>query len=187
MAVIPCRGGLGRGVWGRVGAWGQARRAARRSRATAAAGRRKPPQAVCPAGRTAGLQGAAEGQAVCRGWEGRQGQGGAGGCGGQVRAAGQTVLRTVSAGEARRPRRSRGGLRPCLPPPAQNGPRSYRNRKTVSAAREWWRRSGRPTTVQGVSAPVRRTVSGTRCFCARPTLRGCSTLAPCSAISSISS
>ena len=179
--------GLGRGVWGRVGAWGQARRAARRSRAAATAGRRKPPQAVCPAGRTAGLQGAAEGQAVCRGWEGRQGQG----VGRRVRGAGQ----------GRRPNRPEDGFggrsppapaepgRPAAlsPPPAQNGPRSYRNRKTVSAAREWWRRSGRPTTVQGVSAPVRRTVSGTRYFCARPTLRGCSTLAPCSAISSISS
>ena len=33
---------------------------------------------------------------------------------GRGRAAGQTVLRTVSAGGARRPRRSRGGLRPGL-------------------------------------------------------------------------
>ena len=44
-----------------------------------------------------------------------------------------------------------------------------------------------PTTVQGVSAPVRSTFSGTRYFRARKTLRGCSTLAPPSAISSISS
>ena len=39
---------------------------------------------------------------------------GRGGRWGRGRAAGQTVLRTVSAGEARRPRRSRGGLRPGL-------------------------------------------------------------------------
>ncbi len=131
-------------------------------------------------------RGLRRGGAACRGWEGRQGQG----VGRRVRGAGQ----------GRRPNRPEGGFggrrlpapaepgRPAalFPPPAQNEPRSYRNRKTVSAAREWWRRSGQPTTVQGVSAPVRRTVSGTRYFCARPTLRGCSTLAPCSAISSIS-
>ena len=157
------------------------------------AGRRRPQAAGNRRRRfalRAGLQvcrGLRRGGQLAGGGREDRGKGGAGGCGGQVRAAGQTVRRTVSAGEARRPRRSRGGLRPCLPPPAQNEPRSYRNRKTVSAAREWWRRSGRPTTVQGVSAPVRRTVSGTRYFCARPTLRGCSTLAPCSAISSISS
>ena len=185
MAVIPCRGGLGRGVWGRVGAWGKARRAARRSRATAAAGRRKPPQAVCPAGRTAGLQGAAGGGQLAGG--GREGRGKewAGGCGGrsgpQAKPSGGRFRRAKPAGPG-------GAGAACGPvsPPAQNEPRSYRNRKTVSAAREWWRRSGQPTTVQGVSAPVRRTVSGTRYFCARPTLRGCSTLAPCSAISSIS-
>ena len=39
---------------------------------------------------------------------------GRGGRWGRGRAAGQTVLRTVSAGGARRPRRSRGGLRPGL-------------------------------------------------------------------------
>ena len=153
-------------------------------------GGRRPPETAAgglPCGQDCRFAGGLRrgGQLAGGGREGR-GKGWAGGCGGQVRAADQTVRRTVSAGYARRPRRSRGGLRPCLPP-AQNGPRSYRNRKTVSAAREWWRRSGRPTTVQGVSAPVRRTVSGTRYFCARPTLRGCSTLAPCSAISSISS
>ena len=130
----------------------------------------------------------------------------AGGCGGVggLQVGGKTGVRgsrrVRGAGQGRRPNRPEDGFggrsppapaepgRPAaLSPPAQNGPRSYRNRKTVSAAREWWRRSGRPTTVQGVSAPVRRTVSGTRYFCARLTLRGCSTLAPCSAISSISS
>ena len=115
---------------------------------------------------------------------GKGGQEGAGGRSGpQAKPSSGRFRRAKPAG----PGGAGAACGPVSPPPAQNEPRSYRNRKTVSAAREWWRRSGRPTTVQGVSAPVRRTVSGTRYFCARPTLRGCSTLAPCSAISSISS
>ena len=156
------------------------------------AGRRRP-QAAGNRRRRFALR---AGLRVCRGLRGAgnlQGVGGkAGARGGQEGAGGRSGPQAKpSGGRFRRakPAGPGGAGAACGPvsPPAQNGPRSYRNRKTVSAAREWWRRSGRPTTVQGVSAPVRRTVSGTRYFCARLTLRGCSTLAPCSAISSISS
>ena len=152
-------------------------------------GGRRPPETAAgglPCGPDCGFAGG------CGGAGGLQGVGGkTGAMGGQEGAWGRSGPQAKpSGGRFRRakPAGPGGAGAACGPvsPPAQNEPRSYRNRKTVSAAREWWRRSGRPTTVQGVSAPVRRTVSGTRYFCARPTLRGCSTLAPCSAISSIS-
>ena len=155
MAVIPCRGGLGRGVLGGLV------RGDRPAGPPGEAGRRRPKAAgnrrrrfalraglrVCR-GRRRG------GQLAGGGREGR-GMGWAGGCGGQVRAAGQPVRRTVSTGEARRPRRSRGGLRPCLPPLRKMG-------RGATGTGKRYRRRGSGGGVPGGRPPCR----GSRRRCA---------------------
>ena len=151
--------GFGGGLW--RGDRGRLVRRGRPAGPPGEAGRRRP-QAAGNRRRRFALR---AGLRVCRGLRrgrrfaggGREdrGKGWVGGCGGQVRAAGQTVRRTVSAGEARPPRRSRGGLRPCLPPLHKMG-------RGATGTGKRYRRRGSGGGVPGGRPPCR----GSRRRCA---------------------